>query len=107
MVGAAGLHRRAWLTGLLLALSPAGFAVAQAPDGYYDTVDASDSERLRATLHEVIDDHQRYPYTSFETDTWDILEDAQRDPQDPQRIITLYRNSSEPWRGGGCRWWRT
>ncbi len=101
MVRVALPKRQAWLTTLLLAAAPAGVAVAQAPEGYYDAVDASDPERLRATLHEVIDDHQRYPYTSFETDTWDILEEAQRDPEDPQRIITLYRNSSEPWRGGG------
>lgn len=82
-------------------LVPGSFAIAQVPDGYYDTVDAGDPERLRATLHEVIDDHQRFPYTSSETDTWDILEEAQRDPEDAQRIITIYRNSSELRRGGG------
>lgn len=101
MVEFAVPQRRAWLTALLLASVPAGFASAEAPEGYYEGVDASDPERLRATLHGVIDDHLRFPYTSSNTDTWDILEEAQRDPEDPQRIITLYRNSSELRRGGG------
>lgn len=80
-------------------LAPA--AAAQAPEGYYDAVDDGSPDRLRATLHEVIDDHRRFPYTSFETDTWDILEEAQRDPDDADRVITLYRNSSVQRRGGG------
>jgi endonuclease I len=87
-----------------LALLPSGL-VAQVPpeilDTYYDTVDDRDPESLRRTLHDVIDDHQRFPYTSSSTDTWDILEVAQRDPGDDQRIITIYRNSSELARGGG------
>lgn len=69
--------------------------------GYYDSVDASSPEALRATLHEVIDDHQRYPYTSSTTDTWDILELAEQDPNDPRRIIDVYRNASYVKIGGG------
>lgn len=97
-------HRAPWRAGLPLLLGvvvTGSTAFAQAPDGYYDSVDDRDAERLRATLHEVIDDHQRFPYTSSETDTWDILEAAQRDPEDSRRIITIYRNSSELARGGG------
>lgn len=74
---------------------------AQVPDGYYDTVDDADAATLRASLHAVIDDHQRFPYTSSQTDTWDVLEEAQRDPADDSRIITLYRNNSFARRGGG------
>ena len=46
-------------------------AVAQAdpPPGYYLAVDDTDATTLRATLHEVIDDHTRFPYTSDSTDT--------------------------------------
>ena len=76
-------------------------ALAQAPDGYYDTVDESSPEALRASLHGIIDDHVRFPYTSDAPDTWDILEMADEDPDDASRIITLYRNSSEQKRGGG------
>jgi multicomponent K+:H+ antiporter subunit F len=46
---------------------------AAAPPGYYDSVDASTPALLRSTLHAVIDDHTRFPYTASSTDTWDIL----------------------------------
>lgn len=74
---------------------------AQAPDGYYDSVDASTSTALRQSLHEVIDDHQRYPYTSSATDTWDILELADEDPTNSGNILDVYRNASYPKQGGG------
>ena len=81
------------LAAVALALPP--------PDGYYDSVDESSPEALRASLHEIIDDHVRFPYTSDAPDTWDILEMADEDPADASRIITLYRNASEQKRGGG------
>lgn len=74
---------------------------AAAPEGYYTAVDTSSSASLRASLHETIDDHQRIPYTASETDTWDVLEQADRDLSNPQRIITLYRNASFARVGGG------
>ncbi len=79
----------------------AASAHAELPVGYYDAVDDSDPATLRSTLHGVIDDHQRFPYTSSATDTWDILEEAQRDPANANRVITLYRNASFIRRGGG------
>ncbi len=87
-----------------------GFAVSSAiatgtfdaPPGYYGTVDASSSAVLRDTLHEVIDDHERIPYTSSNrTDTWDVLEAADQDPSDPGRILDVYRNASYPKFGAG------
>jgi endonuclease I len=89
---------------VILALLAHGLSAQTPPadlDAYYGSVDSSDAESLRRTLHALIDDHQRYPYTSSSTDTWDILELAQRDPDDELRIITVYRNSSEQRRGGG------
>ncbi len=74
---------------------------ADPPPGYYDTVDASTPGTLRSTLHEVIDDHQRFPYSSGSTDTWDILEAADEDPNDPAKIIDVYRNTSYTKFGGG------
>ena len=56
---------------------------------------------LRATLHEVIDDHTRYPYTSSATDTWDILDLADEDPNDSSRILDVYKNASHPKAGAG------
>ena len=39
-------------------------AMADIPPGYYDSVDDSSPQTLRDSLHEIIDDHQRFPYTS-------------------------------------------
>ncbi len=82
---------------ILLSLS----AAAQAPTGYYSSVDASTSALLRATLHAVIDDHQRFPYTAGSTDTWNILEIADQDPGNSGRILDVYRNASYAKAGGG------
>jgi endonuclease I len=91
--------RAALVLALLAALgSPAG---AQPPPGYYDSVDTTSAQTLRTTLHEVIDDHVRFPYTSSSTDTWDILELADEDPNDPSNILDLYLNASYPKAGGG------
>lgn len=79
----------------------AGRIAAQIPSGYYATVDTSTAATLRATLHQVIDDHVEHPYTSSATDTWDILESAQQDPNNSSRIIDVYRNASFTKRGGG------
>lgn len=76
-------------------------ALAQPPAGYYALVDASSSATLRLTLHEAIDDHTRFPYSSSATDTWDILEAADVDPVDPSRVLDVYRNASYDKRGGG------
>lgn len=58
---------------------------------------------MRDTLHELIDDHQRFPYTSSETDTWDVLKiaDEDKDSVDGANIITIYRNASYPKQPGG------
>ena len=85
--------------GAFLLLTPP--SSAQAPPGYYAGVDTSDAASLRSTLHEAIDDHQRLPYTSSSTDTWDVLEFTDEDPSDSGRIIDIYKNASYPKQGGG------
>jgi endonuclease I len=75
-------------------------AAAQ-PPGYYASVDTRNATVLRQTLHAVIDDHVRFPYTAGTTDTWDILENAQQDPANSSRIVDVYRNGSHPKQGGG------
>lgn len=89
------------VTGLVIGLVVASTALAQAPSGYYDTVDTTDSNTLRSSLHEVIDDHTRFPYTSSATDTWNILELADEDPTNSGRILDVYRNASYAKEGGG------
>ena len=88
-------------TCLLLLFGVGQPAGADPPAGYYATVDTSNPFVLATTLHDVIDDHTRFPYTSSATDTWDILELAQEDPGDPGAILDVYRNESYPKQGGG------
>lgn len=79
-----------------------GTAFAQGPPaGWYNSVDDTNATTLRTTLHDRIDDHQRYSYTSGSTDTWDILKLAQEDPSNSSRIIDVYRNRSYAKSGGG------
>ena len=84
----------------VLLFSSAG-VTAQAPAGYYDMADLSSAQSLRDSLHEIIDDHTRYPYTSATTDTWDVLEIADESRENTDKIISLYRNASFTKRGGG------
>ncbi len=72
-----------------------------AEESYYTGVDRSSAATLRESLHAIIDDHQRYPYTSLDTDTWDVLESADEDIDNSNHIITVYRNASFLKRGGG------
>jgi len=80
-------------------LSPAVWA--DPPPGYYDTVNTGNATLLRSTLHAVIDDHTRFPYSSAGTDTWNILEIADQDPANAANILDLYRNRSLVKFGGG------
>lgn len=75
--------------------------LAQPSATYYDAVDATSAANLRTTLHAVIDDHTRYPYTSTATDTWDILDLADEDPNDSDNVLDIYKNASYPKAGGG------
>ncbi len=70
------------------------FSIGAGLAGYYDRVDASSCRALRATLHGVIDNHIAYPYSGGGTDSWAILEAADQDPLDANRILDVYRNCS-------------
>lgn len=69
-------------------------AFADPPPGYYSSATGLTGESLRLALHEIVDDHQRLPYTSSATDTWDVLGISEQDPNNPSRLITIYRNTS-------------
>ena len=74
-----------------------GFQVASGGgggDGYYAHVNTGSPEQLRCSLHETIKDHTAYPYSGSGTSTWTILEIADEDPANPNRILDAYRNRS-------------
>lgn len=68
---------------------------------YYALVDDSSAAVLRSSLHETIDDHQWYPYSSSSTDTWDILDMADENPADANTILDVYKNAAYTKAGGG------
>ncbi len=83
-------------------LAAATVARADAPAGYYSTVDATSSATLRATVHAVIKaGHVKVPYTAASTDTWNVLELADEDPLNSGRIIDVYKNTSYIKYGAG------
>jgi len=72
-----------------------GFVVAASGGtGYYAHVNTSSASQLRCSLHETIKNHTAYPYSASTTDTWDILEIADEDPNAAGRILDVYRNRS-------------
>ena len=79
---------------VFLVLLFAVFSSGRTDADYYDNVDKSNPQALRDSLHEIIDDHTRFPYTSAATDTWDVLETADEDQDKPDNIITIYRNAT-------------
>lgn len=84
-----------WVRGVVLAcVSTASIAMADPPAGYYDSAAGLTGEALRLELHEIIDDHQRFPYTSSATDTWDIVAAANEDPSNSNNVLTIYRNKT-------------
>ena len=71
------------------------------PTGYYNGVNTSSASALRTSLHVVIDDHTRIPYSSTAIDTWDVLDFADEDPTNTSRILDIYKNASYAKAGGG------
>jgi len=77
----------------------ATFTVASGTtSGYYDHVNTSSPEQLRCSLHQTIKGHTVYPYSGTNgpdhQNVWTILEIAQEDPNNPSKIIDVYRNHS-------------
>lgn len=79
------------------AIAPIAFTVKRGnggsgASGYYGRVNASSPGQLRCSLHETIKGHTAYPYSGSGTSTWTILEIADEDPNNANRILDVYRN---------------
>ena len=85
----------------LILIFSSNLVFAQPSPGYYSTVDESTPQTLKNSLHNIIKDHTKIPYTSSSTDTWDVLELAGEDVDNSSRIIALYKNSAYTKVGGG------
>jgi endonuclease I len=95
------IHHALWVGLVISSILTTNVTIAAIPSGYYDSVNTSNAVSLHDSLHKIIDDHQRFPYTSSATDTWDILERADENPDDSSKIIGLYKNESYLKAGGG------
>lgn len=77
------------------------FRTGGAIAGYYNGVNTTSASALRASLHAIIDDHVRFPYTASATDTWDILDRADQDPLNSGRVLDVYKNAVYAKAAGG------
>ena len=77
------------LTALCALLFPI-FSFAQAPAGYYDAATGLTGADLQTALHGIIDNHTEYTYTSSGTDVWDILNAADKDPNNSANVELFY-----------------
>lgn len=80
--------------------TPGGVTMVALPL-YYGSVSTSSAASLRSSLHDVVKGHIKYPYSSGSTDTWDILESADEDPNNTSNILDVYKNESMVKFGGG------
>ena len=64
------------------------------PAGYYAAAQGLRGAELKAALHRIIRNHRAYPYSSSSTDTWDVLRDADRDPNNTNNVLLLYNGVS-------------
>ncbi|MGB8635049.1 MAG: endonuclease [Rhodanobacteraceae bacterium] len=69
--------------------------------GYYSGVDTSSPTALRSSLHQLLEQVTKIPYTDSATDTWDVLSQADEDPANGGDVIEVYTNRSVPKETGG------
>ena len=77
---------------ILITTIVAAATATSEPADYYAGTDGLTGVRLHRVLHQIIDDHERHPYTSsFDTDTWDIIHEADRAESNQIRDLYRYR----------------
>jgi endonuclease I len=79
---------------LLLLLFAWSFASAQIPESFYGNCSSKTSEALKIELNNLTQDHKQYPYTARTIDVWDILKEADKDPNNSENVILFYTNRS-------------
>ncbi len=70
---------------------------------YYQSAAGLSGDRLKAELHEIIDDHHEVTYSTV----WEALRETDEDPNNPNNVILLYtgRSQSKTSNGGGVDNW--
>ncbi|NQV18195.1 MAG: endonuclease [Armatimonadetes bacterium] len=67
-----------------------GILQADIPEGYYDGTEGLTGDELKTALYNIIKDHIEFPYSSTNTDVWDILKVTDADPVYPDSVILIY-----------------
>ena len=62
------------------------------PDAYYATANGLLGQELKSALNSIIKNHESYSYTCV----WDILKEADEDPNNSDNVIGLYTRRSIP-----------
>lgn len=77
------------------------YIIAQIPDGYYNETGSLAGEELKTALYNIIKNHKEFPYTSTNTDVWDILKKTDQDTINSENVILLYTgwtvNAAQEW----------
>ena len=77
---------------------------SQIPYGYYNGMDTLVGNLLKTALHNIINEHTEFPYTSSSTDVWDILKQTDKDPNDSTKVILFYTgwsvDAGQEWNSG-------
>lgn len=61
---------------------------------YYNNAKGLRNDSLKTALHQIIDNHIEFSYTSSSTDVWDILKVTDQDTVDPTHVILIYSGRS-------------
>ena len=72
-----------------------GIVQSNIPQDYYEEANGKSSEELKEALYQIISNHVVFPYTSSSTDTWDILQLSDQDPQNHDNMILVYTGRSQ------------
>ena len=73
-----------------------GLVQSNIPQDYYQEANGKSSDELKEALHQIISNHVVFPYTSSSTtDTWDILELSDQDPDNHDNMILIYTGRSQ------------
>lgn len=65
------------------------------PLGYYSQAEGKSGIDLKESIHQIIANHNAFPYTSSNTDTWDILQLSDQDPLNNDNILLVYTERSQ------------
>lgn len=72
----------------LVSLTSLSFAQYDAPTGYYSSAQGLTGTSLKNALHNIIDDHTKFSYSTC----WTILREIDEHPTQSDSILTIYSN---------------